>query len=198
MCQFVESIKLLNGEFYRLNLHQERVNRAFAAFYPNEEPIKILENLNQYTFPQQGIYKCRIVYDTKVKSVEFTPYVRRDIKSLKLVETKLESRAYKLEDRSELNAAFTLRESCDDILLIKNGLLTDTSYSNIALFDGKSWITPRIPLLYGVNRAQLLADKMLEERDIKVSQLKNYQQIALFNAMIEFGELTLGIDSIIY
>jgi len=198
MCLFIESIKLLDGKFYRLKLHQERVNSAFSDFYPNEEPINLLDNLNQYTFPQQGIYKCRIVYDTDVRSLEFSPYVRRQVQSLKLVETDLESRAYKLEDRSELNAAFALRESCDDVLLIKNGLLTDASYCNIALYDGKNWFTPRIPLIYGVNRKDLINKQILIEKDIEMGDLNNYTQIALFNAMIEFGELTLDMDSIIY
>ena len=191
MCRFVESIKLKDGVFYRLKLHQERVNKAFAAFYPDEEPLNILENLNQYSFPQEGTYKCRIVYDADIQSLEFAPYVRREIQSLRLVETNMESRPYKLEDRSDLNAAFALRGDCDDVLLIKDGLLTDTSYCNIALFDDENWFTPRIPLLYGVNRAQLISEEKLIEKDIKATELVNFQCICLFNAMIEFGELKL-------
>jgi 4-amino-4-deoxychorismate lyase len=193
----VESIKLKDGVFYRLKLHQERVNKAFAICYPTEEPINIVENLFQTVFPQEGIYKCHIVYDIYVQLLEFVPYVRREIRSLKLVETKLESRAYKLEDRSGLNAAFAQRDDCDDVLLVKNGLLTDTSYCNVALYDGENWITPRIPLLYGVNRAQLLAEGKLIEKDITNVDLKNYHQITLFNALIEFGEIILDIASVV-
>ena len=196
MCRFVESIKLKDGVFYRLKLHQERVNKAFAACYPTECPFSIFENLNQSVIPQEGTYKCRIVYDEDVKLFEFVPYERREINSLKLVETDLESSAYKLEDRTGFNAAFTQRGDCDDVLLVKNGLLTDTSYCNIALYDGENWITPHIPLLYGVNRAELLAQGKLIEKDIPAEYLKNYQKIALFNAMIEFGEMVLDIDKI--
>jgi len=196
MCRFVESIKLKDGVFYRLKLHQERVNKAFAAHYPAEEPISIFENLNQLIVPQDGIYKCRMVYDEDVQLLEFVPYERREINSLKLVETNMESYAYKLEDRTGFNAAFALRGFCDDVLLVKNGLLTDTSYCNIALYDGENWFTPGIPLLYGVNRADLLSQEKLIEKDIAVSELKNYQKIALFNAMIEFGEMVLDIDKV--
>ena len=196
MCRFVESIKLKDGQFYRLKLHQERINKAFAACYPDEEPINIVETLYQYSFPQTGIYKCRVVYDSDVQSVEFTSYVPRAIRSLKLVETELESLAYKLEDRTGLNAAFALRGDCDDVLLVKNGLLTDTSYCNIALFDRENWYTPRIPLLYGVNRAQLIADGKLIEKDLKPTDLVNFQYVCLFNAMIEFGELNLKVSDI--
>ncbi|HJV78290.1 MAG TPA: aminotransferase class IV [Paludibacter sp.] len=196
MCLFVESIKLKDGQFYRLKLHQERINKAFAACYPDEEPVNIVETLYEYSLPQAGIYKCRVVYDSDVQSVEFTPYVQREIRSLKLVDTELESLAYKLEDRTGFNAAFALRSDCDDVLLIKNGLLTDTSYCNIALFDGENWYTPRIPLLYGVNRAQLISEGKLIEKDLKPAELVNFQYACLFNAMIEFGELNLKVSDI--
>ncbi len=196
MCRFVESIKLNDGNFYRLDLHQARVRKAFEKYYPDEEVLNITDTLSQYSFPQEGIFKCRIVFDSDVQSVEFAPYTRREIRSLQLVETELESFEYKLEDRSEMNAAFALRGDCDDVLLVRNGLLTDTSYANIALFDGKRWFTPKVPLLYGVNRADLLRQGKMNEKDINVSDLQNYKQITIFNAMIEFGEIVLNIEAI--
>ncbi len=195
MCRFIESIKLKDGIFYRLKFHQERVNKAFAAFFPDEEPIRVFETLNEYAIPGEGIYKCRIVYDSDVLLVEFTPYIRREIRTLKLVETELESSAFKLEDRTGYNAAFASRGDCDDVLLVKNGLLTDSSYSNIALFDGENWLTPRIPLIYGVNRTELLETGKLVEKDIPVADLKKFQKISLFNAMIEFGEIVLDSNT---
>ena len=196
MCRFVESIKLKDGVFYRLQLHQQRVNRAFEAFYPTREPIDVVETLFQTVFPQEGVYKCRLVYDSDLQSLDIAPYVRREIRSLKLVETTQESLPYKQEDRTEFNAAFAQRGGCDDVLLVKDGLLTDTSYCNIALYDGENWYTPRTPLLYGVNRMQLLSEGKLLEKDIKASELMNFQYIRLFNAMIEFGELQLDVSAI--
>jgi len=196
MCLFFESIKLKDGVFYRLKLHQERVNKAFEACYPSEDTLSLFEILNQSIIPQSGIFKCRIVYDSDLISLEIVPYVRREVKSLRLVDTDMESYPYKLEDRTKFNAAFAKRGECDDVLLVKQGLLTDTSYSNIALFDGKDWFTPRVPLLFGVNRAELLNLGKLIEKDITVDELKNYLQIALFNAMIEFGELVLPVSQI--
>lgn len=197
MYRLVESIKLKDGVFYRLKFHQERVDKAFEACFPNEEPISLFDNLYQTMIPQEGIYKCRIVYDVDVQLVEILPYVRREINSLKLVYTDMKSHFYKLEDRTLYNEAFAKRGECDDVLLVRNGLLTDASYSNIALFDGNNWFTPRVPLLYGVNRADLLKQEKLIEKDINVGDLKDYQKIALFNAMIEFGELILDIEKIV-
>jgi 4-amino-4-deoxychorismate lyase len=196
MSPFVESIKIKDGAVCRLKFHQDRVNKAFEIHYPDEEPINLLEQINQYGIPQKGIFKCRVLYDSYVELVEFTPYVRRKIRTLKLVETTIESLAYKPENRSEYDAAFAQRGECDDVLLVKNGFLTDTSYCNIALFDGKNWYTPRIPLLYGTNRAHLISEGKLIEKDIKPAELVNFQNICLFNAMIEFGEINLEISAI--
>lgn len=197
MCLLFESIKLQDGQFVRLPYHQQRVNKAFAALFPGDEPISLFEALSRHILPANGVYKCRVVYAGVVQSVECTPYVRREIKSLKCVETSVDSCEYKLEERSAFKAGFDLRGDCNDVILVKNGLITDTSYSNIALFDGTEWHTPRIPLLYGTNRAELLEKGKLIAKDIPVEDLKKYQQIALFNAMVEFGELVLEIDSIL-
>lgn len=197
MCRFIESIKLQDGEFKRLELHQARIRKAFEAFYPNEKVFDLGEFLSKSDFPtEKRIFKCRIVYDSEIRLVEFNEYIVKPINSLRLVETEINSLSYKLEDRSLYNKAFALRDNCDDVLLVKNGLLTDTSYCNIALFDGNNWFTPRIPLLYGVNRTELLKKGKLIEKDIKAQEIKDYQQIALFNAMIEFGEMVLEIDNI--
>jgi len=197
MYRFIETIKLRNGVFFRLNFHQERVNNAFASFFPNDQPICVDEILHQATFPTDGLYKCRIVYDSKLQLLEFVPYTRKEIRTLKLIETTLESHAFKSENRTEFNTAFSLKGNCDDVLLVRNGLLTDTSYCNIALFDGEKWFTPKVPLLYGVNRADLIEKAIIHEKDIRVEDLKHFQQITLFNAMIEFGELMVNVSDVV-
>jgi len=51
-------------------------------------------------------------------------------------------------------------------------------------------------LIYGVNRANLLEEGKIFEKDIKLSDLQNYSAIRLFNALIEFGEIELNISNI--
>jgi 4-amino-4-deoxychorismate lyase len=196
MSRFVETIKFKDGVFYRLKFHQERVNKVFETFYPDAEPIKLLDIFNQILIPSVGLFKCRIVYDTKAYQPEFTPYIRREINSLKVVEMNLESKPYKSEDRTAYNQAFAQRDDCDDVLISRNGILTDSSYTNVAFFDGTNWYTPKTPLIYGVNRAELLEAGRLIEKEIKVDDLKHFQHIVLFNAMIEFEEILLDIARI--
>lgn len=196
MCRFFESIQLNNGELKRLELHQERVTKTMLDYFPGTKVIDLFDVLYRTSFPAEGLYKCRVVYDTEIRSIEYTPYIKRDIHSLRLVVTDFESVPYKKEDRCVLDAAFALRGDCDEIILVKNGLLTDTSFSNIALYDGSDWCTPRIPLIYGVNRTQLVMDGVLTEKDITPPELMNFKRISLFNAMNEFGSIELEISSI--
>ena len=86
---------------------------------------------------------------------------------------------------------FAQRGSCDDILIVRRHLLTDTSIANIALFDGKHWHTPQSPLLKGTKRAELLDKGILSERKIHVEDIPSYSTVRLFNAMIDWGELEL-------
>ena len=196
MCRFIESVQLNDGVFKRLDLHQERVIRAMTDFYPKDQIIDLKCVLMRTSFPTGGLYKCRVVYDSEIRKIEFIPYMKREIHSLKLVETRMESSHYKKEDRNLLNAAFALRGDCDDVILVIDGWLTDTSFANIALYDGLNWITPQIPLIYGVNRTQLLREGVLTEKNINYADLVNFKRVSLFNAMNEFGSIELDISSI--
>ena len=196
MCQFVETIQLKEGNFKRLSYHQIRLEKAMNQFFPNGTVINLSEVLLKTDFPLKGLFKCRVVYDSEIRLIEFIPYIRREIRSLKIVSSDIESFPYKPENRTGYNRAFASRGDCDDVIIVRKGLLTDSSYSNIAFFDGKNWFTPRIPLIYGVNRAELLENGKLLEKDIRIQDLQKYSKIALFNAMIEFGEIVLDTDKI--
>ncbi len=198
MCRFIESIQLKDGDFKRLIFHQARIDYVFEKFFSGHPSIHLASLFNEIVYPSVGLIKCRIIFDKDYHEVDFQQYKIREIRSLKIVETDMESMPYKSENRKKLIDAFEKRGNCDDVLLVKNGLLTDTSYTNVALYDGTNWMTPRKPLIYGVNRAELLEKNIILEKDILLNELGNYKKIRLFNAMIEFGEIELEMDSIFF
>ena len=120
----------------------------------------------------------------------------RNINSLQVVENDTIVYDYKCTDRSRLNALVAQKGNCDDIIIVKHGLLTDTSFTNLAIYDGKHWVTPKHPLLHGTKRAELLDKKIIREADITLEDLRNTNKISLFNAMIEFGEMEVAIGSV--
>ena len=84
----------------------------------------------------------------------------------------------------------------DDILIVRRGLLTDTSIANIALFDGKDWFTPKLPLLRGTCRTALIDNGIIKEKDIRPEELSSYSFVRLFNAMIKWGALEFSTGTI--
>jgi 4-amino-4-deoxychorismate lyase len=198
MYQCLETIKLADGIFFNINLHQERINNAFAQLFGAKQVLDISKIISKSDYPKKGLYKARLLYgaDNNAFELQFEPYTRRSIETLKLVAANIESKSYKIADRTAYNNAFALRGHCDDVLIEVNGFITDTSYCNIALFDGEKWYTPSKPLLFGVQRKALLLDNRIIEKDIFARDLSSYKSIRLFNAMISFGELEIETNKI--
>lgn len=103
--------------------------------------------------------------------------------------------SHKYANRTALQYLLQKKGKADDVLIVKNGWLTDTSYSNVAFFDGLQWFTPSKPLLKGTKRAALLQQKKIIEADIRPQDLKQFEKVRLVNAMMEWEEgVELEVD----
>ncbi len=180
--EFLETIRVKDGIHSHLSYHQSRYASVLNSFH-----VKNIQKLDTYLdAPKKGLYRCRLTYNLqKITNIKYLEYKKREINSLKLVYDDEIDYAFKYLNRKNINNLFALRESCDDILIIKNGYVTDTSVANIAFFDGQ-WKTPSSPLLKGTTRARYLNEGKIVESDIKVSDIKSFTKIALLNAMIDF------------
>jgi 4-amino-4-deoxychorismate lyase len=87
-----------------------------------------------------------------------------------------------------LEELFKLRAKADDILIIRNNLVTDSYYCNVAFWDGSSWLTPNDPLLRGTQRARCIELGLIKEQEITKEDIYTFEKICLFNAMIPFEE----------
>ena len=76
-----------------------------------------------------------------------------------------------------------MKEKCDDILIVMNGLITDTSLSNLVFYNGATWVTPKKPLLKGTCRERLLEEGQITECDIHVNEINRFIGCKLINAM---------------
>ncbi len=178
-------------------MHEARLQRTRQHFFPDAPPTLPLEDWLQVpAHCKTGIYKCRVIYGQELLQVEFLPYTPRPIRTLKLVADDAIDYAWKSEDRSTLNHLFAQKGDCDDILIVKNGLLTDSSYSNLAFYDGEAWYTPETPLLQGIQRECLLREGCLIPTSIRVEDLNCFSQIALINAMLELGDCVVDVMNV--
>lgn len=197
--QFVETIKIKDGEAQVIAYHQERLERTLRHFFPSLCNALSMPSLEKLVAPtaDMDFYKARVVYGGQgVKDITYAAYAMREIRSLRVVENDAITYDYKSTDRSSLNALVAQKGDCDEIIIVKHGLLTDTSFTNLAIYDGKHWITPKRPLLLGTKRAALLDKGVIQEADITLNDLRNAVKVSLFNAMIEFGEREVPIGNV--
>jgi 4-amino-4-deoxychorismate lyase len=195
MLRLVESIKIQDGVICNLDHHQERMDRSLNKLTGTINSLRLKDELAIPAEFSTGLFKCRVVYRNSIELIEFIPYIRRDIRTLKLIHADIDY-SCKYEDRSSLNTLFAQRGEYDDILIIKDGLVTDTSSANIAFSDGEAWFTPSKPLLHGTKRSLLIAEKKLIERDITVDDIKNFRHASVLNAMIDPGEILISTEFI--
>jgi 4-amino-4-deoxychorismate lyase len=183
-----ESIRLEDGELPLLEYHQERINRSRRSLYTRKPVLKLSKLLPKYELPQEGIYKLRISYGADAQDVSWTPYTLRKITSLRIVKHDELLYQHKYHNRDRIDRLWEQRGQADDILIVQHGYLTDTSYHNIALYDGNKWYTPSWPLLRGTRRAALLDAGTIHPTLIRERDLHHFQKIRLFNALITWEE----------
>jgi len=167
----------------RYKYHQKRYENVLKSF----GVFNFFDLSSLFNAPKKGLYRCRIRYNIdKLLGIEYISYKKREINSLKLVyDDKIEYK-YKSTFRGQIDRLFDKRSNCDDILIVKNSLITDTSIANIALLKDKIWYTPKTTLLDGTTRARYLKDNRLVLKDISVEEIDSYESVALLNAMVDF------------
>lgn len=183
--RYLETIKSQDGIVFNLEYHQKRYETVL-----NSLGVDKVKNLQDYIKPPQfALYRCRVEYNFDSINVTYHKYKKRDISSLKLIFDNDIEYSEKKSNREDINRLYERREECDDILIIKNLLVTDTSIANIAFYDSGVWITPKSPLLKGTTRARLLDKGLIVEKDIGVHEIRKFSKVALLNAMIGFDVL---------
>lgn len=185
MCRLLETMMVKNGHLQNLYWHNARVNAALHDKFSITGLWDLAKLIPIPALDPGIIYRCRLLYARQIEQVEFIPYTPRMVKKLYLVQVTDLDYAFKYADRTALE---NLRKSKSpepdaDILIIKNGLVTDTSFSNIVFNDGSGWVTPDSPLLKGTKRAMYLEQGLIRERRITPADLPLYRQARLINAL---------------
>ncbi|HEY5744506.1 MAG TPA: aminotransferase class IV [Chryseolinea sp.] len=198
MSLLLETIKLQDGEYQNLFFHEQRMNRSLKTLCGELDHFDLEEFLKHLERPAQGLFKCRIVYDEQSKEVEFIPYTPKPVNSLRVIEHDRISYEFKYADRKTLNKLYELRQASDDILIVKRGLVTDSSYANIVFRRGKHWYTPWSALLKGTQRAKLLERDVIHEEEIRVEDIETFETFKLINAMLEFESPEIDVSNIVF
>ena len=176
--KFFETIKCDDYEVYNLEYHKKRMSKTVGKNFLLEE----------YIYPNSGeLLKCKVTYtNDDIIDITYDKYVPKNIKKFKLIYDNNISYKFKSFNREKINNHLLNKNSADEIIIIKNDLLTDTSIANIAILLDGIWITPAKPLLEGTTKNRYIDNNILIQKDISVEMLLKAKKIALLNAMIDF------------
>ncbi len=188
MSQFIESIKVEDQEIFLLDLHQKRVNQTFSHF-GKEGSIDLAKIYKNLEHDEDGLFKLRIAYDLDKRiRTQMIPYAIPEIQDFQLVENNSFDYSFKFEDRKELDK-MKMKAKAEEIIIVKNNHITDTSFSNLLFLKGKDWFTPNSFLLNGVQRQHLLKQKKIKEAEITLQNIKQFSHFQLINALNDFDDM---------
>lgn len=193
-----ETLALIDGQVQNLVYHQQRYQNSLSEFYPKQD-LKIF-NLGQIVaftlsdFIPQGsietlptLLRCRIDYNANTYQIRFFPYNKKTYQTFEPVMCDKIDYHLKFANRQMFAELLTQKGSADEIMIIKNGLVTDCSIGNLVFKKNGEWFTPNTPLLQGTQRAKLLAEQKISEREIRLQDIDKYEQICLINALNGLG-----------
>ena len=198
MYPLFESLCVKNGRVLHAEWHQLRFQKAYQNFFGRQPTFNLLDPIDLPQIFCHGIVKLKISYNETGRQLDFQHYHMQQIQSVRLVPTNDLDYTNKYTEREKLDALFALREGCDDVLIIRNGWITDSYYANVVFFDGKDWWTPERPLLEGTCRARLLANGIIKTIPLQVEDLKNFLGIKLINAMRDMSQPMITIEALVY
>lgn len=188
MYPFLETILQKDAQMPLLERHIERLKqtcRVHQLCLP--DLTAIFDHLHEIR-GTSATEKVRLFYGNGIFKIESQPYHIRSIRNLKLITNENLRYPFKSVRREVLEQLQKEAGKHNEVLIVQKKLFTDTSYANVACWDGATWWTPKEPLLKGVRRAALLEEGRIQEARIGPGDLFGIQKIALINGMLDLGE----------
>lgn len=192
---FIETIRWSEGRYHLLDLHSRRMAETLEEMkFPQMPPLRELlpcvpERLRNLTV------KCRVLYGGGgLERLEFEPYAVRRVSSLRMVEDNAVDYHLKFADRSRLMALRNHRREADEIIIVKNGLVTDTSYSNLLFRAPDGFLTPERPLLRGVMLRHLIAEGRVSQVALKPDDILSGNRYGITEAFMINAMMPPGIS----
>jgi 4-amino-4-deoxychorismate lyase len=190
-----ESIKVTKEGCSNLEYHINRMQQTALKLWGNLMMFNDIRDEVQSIFVQE-IHKCNVYYNQYDFKLDIQPYEKKEINKLIIIRDDMIEYDIKYTNRSRFELAEKLISYDEQIIFCKQGLLTDTTYSNIALWNGNSWLTPSVPLLKGTKRQFLLDRNLLTATDIHFNEIHHFRKISLINAMLDLGDVEIAIEHV--
>ena len=188
MYRLIETLKSIDGIIQNFAYHQARANSSSAKL--NHINFKL--NLIDIILPDEyksGIVKIRVTYSDFIESIQFEHYKLRQINSFRFVYDDEIDYSHKYSDRNKLDFLYSQRLECDDIIIVKNGKLTDSYYANLVFLKDNKYFTPDRPLLNGTKRQKLIEMGIIHPVNINISNYQDFDSVTIINSVIELFDV---------
>lgn len=195
MYPLFETIKIKNNQICNPQFHLERVLHTQRNLWKKNDILEFEKTLMEIEenflskLKSDQVYKLKIQYNSDSCDFNITPYLPKKILFLKPVTAENIDYSYKYTDRSEINKLMkNTKDENTDIIIIKKGLVTDSSFANLVFVKKENYFTPKDCLLPGTKRAKYLKEGRITEKRIKFEEIRNYDYVLIINAMLEIEE----------
>lgn len=188
MSLFLETIRIVEGKPQNLAAHENRITRSQLALDGSRLLSPLPEIFDETPPPHFGIHKARIIYNHDLYKIEYHHYEKAKIDSLQVYHEKSIYYPYKFANRCMLECIKSGLPENTEAMIVVGKRITDTTYSNLAFWDGSKWLSPKYPLLPGTMRSLLIDQKIIELMDIGIDDLKTFKKVRMINAMMPWDE----------
>lgn len=185
MFPLFETLAIENGKVQNIEYHQARYERSLRRFY-GKSAVKIHSLLELIRLPahlQNQLVRCRIDYNADSTQIQYVEYARKNYRTFQPIICNDIDYGLKYSNRDLLNHLFAQRRNHDEIIIIKQGKVTDCSIGNLIFRQGNQWFTPDTPLLHGTQREKLLCEGKIQEAVILLEDIPQFDEIRLINAL---------------
>lgn len=196
--EFIETICCRYGQATNVRYHIERAKNTLSIHDASEKNIaNIIESIKDITENvinnDTSISKLTIKYDTnRLIDSKLITYTRQSFEKYKIFHYDSLDYSFKYSDRSKLDQIALQCVQGEIAFIFKNGLLTDTTFTNIVCekHDGEMY-TPLNPLLSGTTRRRLLDENLIKAANITMADLQHFKRFHLINALNELGDIII-------
>ncbi len=190
MFPLFETIAVENYKPKLLEYHQQRMDSSFLELFHQINPFSLSKLFLELNIKSNGLLKWKVEYSCDGCVSFVTPYFSRPISRVKFVEVNPDfDYSMKFCNRDYFDRLKKDNPGYDELVLLKNGKLTDSTFSNIVLEDHAKGLlcTPSTPLLNGTQRQYLLDNKTIIEFPVSIHQLYEFSRMYFINAMLDIS-----------
>tara|TARA_R110001592_G_scaffold45506_1_gene145513 strand:- start:2711 stop:3313 length:603 start_codon:yes stop_codon:yes gene_type:complete len=188
MYPLFESVCIENGKIQNAHYHESRFKSSFYAFFGFEPNYSLFDKVILPRIDKSLKCKLRIEYNEIGTKWTISEYLKTIPSSLLMLKNDTIDYQLKYANRNNLNHLYQQKANFEDVLITKNGFITDATYSNILFTDGQKIITPSTPLLNGTCRTRLLSEGIITEAIIKADSIHFFVSFQLINALNDFDK----------